>query len=41
MKKQIFYGNAIALNFNVLGDGSSIPVQLSPFGEFVLHDGLS
>ena len=39
MKNEIFYGGAVALNFNVLGDGSSIPVQLSPFGEFPLHDG--
>lgn len=35
----IHYGNAIALNFSVPADGSPLTVQLSPFGEFVLHDG--
>ena len=39
MKNQIFYGNAIALNWALPEDGSPITVQLSPFGEFVLHDG--
>ena len=39
MKNQIFYGNAIALNYSLPADGSPLTVQLSPFGEFVLHDG--
>ncbi len=39
MKNQIFYGNAIALNYSAAADGATIPVQLSPFGEFTLHDG--
>ena len=39
MKNQIHYGNAIALNYAVPADGAPLTVQLSPFGEFVLHDG--
>ena len=39
MQNQIHYGNAIALNYSVPADGASLTVQLSPFGEFVLHDG--
>lgn len=39
MKNQIHYGNPIALNSTVPADGSPLTVQLSPFGEFVLHDG--
>ena len=39
MKNQIYYGNAIALNSTVPADGSPLTVQLSPFGEFTLHDG--
>lgn len=42
MKNTIFYGNAVALNCNLmnLADGcSTLAVQLSPFGEFTLHDG--
>lgn len=39
MKHQIFYGNAIALNYSVNADGAPLTVQLSPFGEFALHDG--
>lgn len=41
MKNQIHYGDAIALNCNLdnLAAGSTLGVQLSPFGEFTLHDG--
>lgn len=39
MKNTIFYGNAVALNYAVLVDGVPLSVQLSPFGEFALHDG--
>ena len=39
MKNQIHYGTPIALNYSVTDDGSPLSVQLSPFGEFVLHDG--
>ena len=41
MKNTIFYGNAVALNCNLtnLADGTTLAVQLSPFGEFALHDG--
>ena len=41
MKNSIHYGDAIALNCNLdnLATGSPLTVQLSPFGEFVLHDG--
>ena len=39
MKNTIFYGNAVALNYAVLADGVPLAVQLSPFGEFTLHDG--
>ena len=39
MKNQIHYGNPIALNYSVPADGAPLTVQLSPFGEFVLHDG--
>ena len=41
MKNTIFYGNAVALNCNLtnLADGTTLSVQLSPFGEFTLHDG--
>ena len=41
MKNTIFYGNAVALNCNLtnLADGTTLAVQLSPFGEFTLHDG--
>ena len=42
MKPEIIYGNAVALNWRP--DASAQPdapikVQLSPFGEFTLHDG--
>ena len=42
MKNTIFYGNAVALNADLIASTSSLhllPVQLSPFGEFTLHDG--
>lgn len=39
MKNQIFYGNPIALNYAIPADGAPLTVQLSPFGEFALHDG--
>lgn len=41
MKNTIFYGNAVALNCNLmnLAAGTTLTVQLSPFGEFALHDG--
>ena len=41
MKNTIFYGNAVALNCNLtnLAAGTTLAVQLSPFGEFTLHDG--
>lgn len=39
MKNQIHYGTPIALNYSVPADGAPLTVQLSPFGEFVLHDG--
>ena len=41
MKNTIFYGNAVALNCNLtnLAAGTTLAVQLSPFGEFALHDG--
>ena len=42
MKNEIFYGNAVALNW-AAGSGESaaspMRVQLSPFGEFTLRDG--
>ena len=41
MKNTIFYGNAIAINADLIASTSSLhllPVQLSPFGEFTLHD---
>ena len=34
-----FYGNAITRNYSAPSDGSPLTVQLSPFGEFTLHDG--
>ena len=39
--KKIFYGNAVALNCNLtnLSAGTTLAVQLSPFGELTLHDG--
>ena len=39
MNTNIFYGSPIALNWTVPADGSPLTVQLSPFGEFALHDG--
>ena len=39
MRNQIHYGNAIALNSALPADGTPLTVQLSPFGEFALHDG--
>lgn len=41
MKNTIFYGGAVALNCNLtnLDAGTTLAVQLSPFGEFTLHDG--
>ncbi|MGN0833048.1 MAG: phage protease [Kiritimatiellia bacterium] len=39
MKNQIHYGTPIALNYSVPADGVPLTVQLSPFGEFPLHDG--
>ena len=40
MKDLIFYGSAVALNWSAPEDGgSSVKVQLSPIGEFTLHDG--
>ena len=35
----IGFGTPIALNYSVHTDGAPLTVQLSPFGEFVLHDG--
>ena len=38
--KEIAYGEAVALNWEAPEDGSTqVKVQLSPFGEFTLHDG--
>ena len=40
MKDEIIYGGAVALNWEAPEDGSTqVKVQLSPFGEFTLHDG--
>ena len=42
MKNQIYYGNPIAINSELTtlnSELSTLTVQLSPFGEFVLHDG--
>lgn len=41
MKNTIFYGGAVAINCNLtnLDAGTTLAVQLSPFGEFTLHDG--
>ena len=40
MKNEIIYGSAVALNWEAPADGSTtVKVQLSPFGEFTLHDG--
>ena len=40
MKDEIIYGSAVALNWEAPEDGSTaVKVQLSPFGEFTLHDG--
>ena len=41
MKNEIFYGNAVALNWSAESDGAkpTVRVQLSPFGEFTLRDG--
>lgn len=41
MKNEIFYGNAVALNWSAESDGAAatVRVQLSPFGEFTLRDG--
>ena len=40
MKPEIIYGSAVALNWAAPEDGgNSVKVQLSPFGEFTLHDG--
>ena len=40
MKNEIIYGEAVALNWEAPADGSTtVKVQLSPFGEFTLHDG--
>ena len=40
MKNEIIYGEAVALNWEAPEDGSTqVKVQLSPFGEFTLHDG--
>ena len=40
MKNEIIYGSAVALNWAAPEDGgNSVKVQLSPFGEFTLHDG--
>ena len=37
---EILYGEAVALNWEAPADGSTqVKVQLSPFGEFTLHDG--
>ena len=40
----VFYGNAVAINADLIASTSTsslhlLPVQLSPFGEFTLHDG--
>ena len=35
----IGFGTPIALNYSVPADGAPLTVKLSPFGEFVLHDG--
>ena len=39
MKDLIFYGSAVALNWSAPEEGKPVTVQLSPFGDFVLHDG--
>ena len=39
MKQVIFYGSSVALNWAPGGGDAPIAVQLSPFGEFALHDG--
>lgn len=41
MTTEIYYGGAVALNCNLtnLDAGTTLAVQLSPFGEFTLHDG--
>ena len=40
MKNEIIYGDPVALNWEAPADGSTqVKVQLSPFGEFALHDG--
>jgi len=39
MKDLIFYGSAVALNWSAPEEGKPVKVQLSPFGEFTLHDG--
>lgn len=39
MKTAIIYGSVVALNWNAPEDGKPVKVQLSPFGEFTLHDG--
>ena len=40
MKDEIIYGSAVALNWEAPADGSTqVKVQLSPIGEFTLHDG--
>ena len=40
----VFYGNAVAINADLIASTSTsslhlLPVQLSPFGDFTLHDG--
>ena len=39
MKDLVFYGSAVALNWSAPEEGKPVKVQLSPFGEFTLHDG--
>ena len=39
MKDEIIYGSAVALNWSAPEEGKPVKVQLSPFGEFTLHDG--
>lgn len=40
MKNEIIYGEPVALNWEAPEDGSTqVKVQLSPIGEFALHDG--
>lgn len=41
MKDLVFYGSAVALNMSAedVAHNGAVKVQLSPFGEFVLHDG--